>query len=108
MRWFRLLCLGKQQSIDLLFIIDHYSLLCSVYLSLSFFCQQGLYAQAPLFAYTCHYTMFREHKHTCTNEADTEERKKSLNAAMTCICKGKKKKRNRTRTYILKLPDIEL
>jgi hypothetical protein len=43
MRWFRLLCLDKQQSIDLLFIIDHYSLLCSVYLSLSlfpFFCQQ--------------------------------------------------------------------
>jgi hypothetical protein len=36
-RWFRLLCLGKQQSIDLLFIIDHYSLLCSVYLSLSLF-----------------------------------------------------------------------
>jgi hypothetical protein len=38
-RWFRLLRLCKQQSIDLLFIIDHYSLLCSVYLSLphSFF-----------------------------------------------------------------------
>jgi hypothetical protein len=39
MRWLRLLCLGKQQSIDLLFIIGHYFLPCSVYLSffLSFF-----------------------------------------------------------------------
>jgi hypothetical protein len=35
MRWFRFLCLGKQQSIDLLFIIGHYFLLYSVYLSLS-------------------------------------------------------------------------
>jgi hypothetical protein len=74
-RWFRLLCLGKQQSIDLLFIIDHYSLLCSVYLSLSlffFFVNSALYAHALLFAYTCHCAMFHEHKHTWTNEADDD------------------------------------
>jgi hypothetical protein len=75
-RWFRLLCLGKQQSIDLLFIIDHYSLFSALSISLPlflFFCQQRLYAHALLFAYTCHYAMLREHKHTCTNEADDDD-----------------------------------
>ena len=32
-RWFWPLCLCQQQSIDLLFTVDHYSLLCVVYLS---------------------------------------------------------------------------
>ena len=35
MPWFRLLCLGKQQSIDLLFIIGHYSLSSTSSISLS-------------------------------------------------------------------------
>lgn len=93
MPWFRLLCLGKQQSIDLLFIIGHYSLSSTPSISLSFFffCQQRLYANALLFAYTCHCAMFREYKHTCTNEADDDSsaihttKKKSLNVLMACI-----------------------
>lgn len=68
------------------------SLFYSVYLSFFlFFCQQRLYANALLFAYTCHCAMFREYKHTCTNEADDDSsaihttKKKSLNVLMACI-----------------------
>ena len=68
------------------------SLLLRLSLSLSFFCQQRLYANALLFAYTCHCAMFREYKHTCTNEADDDSsaihtQKKSLNVLMACIKK---------------------
>jgi hypothetical protein len=55
--------------------------------------------------------MFREHRHTCTNEADDDSgaiilKRKNLNVAMFCIYK--EKKRRRTRIDRSELPDIEL
>ena len=74
--------LRQQQSIDLLFIIVHYSPLCTVYLSLSlacaraffplFCCQQRLRLSLSPFVYTCHCAMFRARLHTCRHDQVTD------------------------------------
>jgi hypothetical protein len=61
--WFRLLRHRKQQSIDLLVIIDYYS----VYL-IAFFFVNNVYMHA--------HSLFYKRVHTCTNEANNNKKKK--------------------------------
>ena len=119
MRWFRLLCLGKQQSIDLLFIIGHYSLLCSVYLSPSlsfFFVNSVLYAHAllcspilviaPCFTNTSTYV---QTKRMMTVVPLYRKRKVLMLHWHVIYIKGEnERKRNHTRTHRSELADIEL